>query len=410
MGEGVRETLDRLKRDQPIGIEIGEINFQPEAVTAATGDFVFNLVKAVSIVIVVLLFAMGRKTGLIIGLVLFLTIMATFLVMFMEGSLLMERISLGALIIALCMLTDNAIIMIEGIKVRIEAGEDKTGSRSRCRGTESMAAVRSDRDRRDRLRGDWAVGGSHRGIHQFAVLGDSDRPEFELDFLGHGDALVGLSVFQAAGEGCERSAAGRSLWGTDLPSLSFAVDSGAAISLVGDGRFVDRICGVALWLHEGRPEFLPAGHTSAIHGRRVPARRDAHSRDRSVCRRDRDYLLPKTVSSTSPLSSVAGACDSYWSIHRSQRIGPSFNSSSRWTIQTRSTMLRDGIQEHLDSQYPDANAIAKKFLLGPGAGGRVQARISGPDPAVLRSLADQAIEVLDQAGGTQRGAARLARA
>src|SRR5690606_24883244 len=56
---------------------------------------------------------------------LFLTIMATFLVMYMMGGLLMERISLGALIIALCMLTDNAIIVIEGIKVRIEAGEEK---------------------------------------------------------------------------------------------------------------------------------------------------------------------------------------------------------------------------------------------------------------------------------------------
>ena len=51
--------------------------------------------------------------------------MATFLVMYMKGDLLMERISLGALIIALCMLTDNAIIVIEGIKVGIEAGEDK---------------------------------------------------------------------------------------------------------------------------------------------------------------------------------------------------------------------------------------------------------------------------------------------
>src|SRR5262249_16835011 len=55
----------------------------------------------------------------------FLTIMATFLVMYLKGDLLMERISLGALIIALCMLTDNAIIVIEGVKVRIEAGEDK---------------------------------------------------------------------------------------------------------------------------------------------------------------------------------------------------------------------------------------------------------------------------------------------
>ena len=85
MGEGVRRTLEELKPYQPLGIEIGEINFQPEAVTAATSEFVFNLGKAVSIVFVVLLFAMGRKTGLVIGMVLFLTIMATFLVMYHEG-------------------------------------------------------------------------------------------------------------------------------------------------------------------------------------------------------------------------------------------------------------------------------------------------------------------------------------
>ena len=125
MGDGVRRKLEELKSYQPIGIEIGEINFQPEAVRAATNEFMFNLGKAVTIVFVVLLFAMGRKTGLIIGAVLFLTIMATFLVMYMKGDLLMERISLGALIIALCMLTDNAIIVIEGIKVGIEAGQDK---------------------------------------------------------------------------------------------------------------------------------------------------------------------------------------------------------------------------------------------------------------------------------------------
>ena len=120
MGNGVRRKLDALKRDQPIGIEIGDINFQPTAVTKATNSFIFNLGKAVTIVFVVLLFAMGRRAGLIIGVVLFLTIMGTFLVMYLEGSLLMERISLGALIIALCMLTDNAIVVTEGLQVRIE--------------------------------------------------------------------------------------------------------------------------------------------------------------------------------------------------------------------------------------------------------------------------------------------------
>ena len=85
MGNGVRRKLEELKRNQPIGIEIGEINFQPEAVTTATNAFIFNLVKAVTIVFVVLLFAMGRRAGMIIGVVLFLTIMATFLVMYFEG-------------------------------------------------------------------------------------------------------------------------------------------------------------------------------------------------------------------------------------------------------------------------------------------------------------------------------------
>ena len=61
---GMQKMPDELKRDQPIGIEIGEINFQHNAVVKATNSF--NLGKEVTIVFVVLLFAMGRKAGLII--------------------------------------------------------------------------------------------------------------------------------------------------------------------------------------------------------------------------------------------------------------------------------------------------------------------------------------------------------
>src|SRR6516162_2256696 len=125
MGKGIQRKLQELKPDQPIGMEINKINFQPTAVTEATNNFMFNLGKAVTIVFAVLLIAMGRKAGFIIGFVLLLTIMGTFLVMYVDGNLLMERISLGALIIALCMLTDNAIVITEAIKVRIESGEEK---------------------------------------------------------------------------------------------------------------------------------------------------------------------------------------------------------------------------------------------------------------------------------------------
>ena len=58
------------------------------------------------------------------------------------------------------------------------------------------------------------------------------------------------------------------------------------------------------------------------------------------------------------------------------------------------------VQQHLDEQHPDANAVAKKFLLGPGAGGRIQARFRGPDPARLREIPDQAMLVLEQDGRT----------
>src|SRR5215813_1127490 len=125
LGAGLTHNLKELKQYQPIGIELGEINFQPKAVSSAVSAFMFNLAKAVSIVFVVLVLAMGLRTGLIIGAVLFITIMTTFLVMYMKGGLLMERVSLGALIIALCMLTDNAIIVIEACKVGIERGENK---------------------------------------------------------------------------------------------------------------------------------------------------------------------------------------------------------------------------------------------------------------------------------------------
>src|SRR5262249_36487994 len=57
------------------------------------------------------------------------------------------------------------------------------------------------------------------------------------------------------------------------------------------------------------------------------------------------------------------------------------------------------VQEHLGEKQPNANAISKKFLLGPGQGGRIQARFSGPDPDRLRELADDAIKIIQDDGG-----------
>ncbi|MDH3213641.1 MAG: efflux RND transporter permease subunit, partial [Myxococcales bacterium] len=123
MGEALKRRLQELLPQIPLGIRLGLISVQSEAVTQAIGGFVVSLLEAVAIVIVVLLFFMGLRSGLLIGFVLFLTICGTFIFMAPMGVAL-ERISLGALIIALGMLVDNAIVIVDGVLVRVQRGQD----------------------------------------------------------------------------------------------------------------------------------------------------------------------------------------------------------------------------------------------------------------------------------------------
>ena len=99
MAQALSRRLKELEATTPIGIEIGMVSDQAETVEAAISSFMVNLIEAVVIVVAVLLFFMGLRSGLIIGGVLVLTVMATIAVMKQMG-VLMERISLGAFIIA----------------------------------------------------------------------------------------------------------------------------------------------------------------------------------------------------------------------------------------------------------------------------------------------------------------------
>ncbi|MEM7437473.1 MAG: efflux RND transporter permease subunit, partial [Myxococcota bacterium] len=123
MGNAIKDRLAELEAQTPLGMELGVIYMQSDMVTTAIDGFIVNLVEAVLIVIVVLLLFMGLRSGLIIGFVLILTIATTFVFMGPAGVAL-ERISLGALIIALGMLVDNAIVIIDGMLVKINDGED----------------------------------------------------------------------------------------------------------------------------------------------------------------------------------------------------------------------------------------------------------------------------------------------
>lgn len=125
MGEAIDKRMRELLPETPVGIEFGIVSHQASTVKTAVNGFIVNLVESVLIVIAVLLFTMGMRSGVLIGAVLLLTVFATVSVMY-EMGIIFERISLGAFIIALGMLVDNAIVVTEAVLVAAEKGESRT--------------------------------------------------------------------------------------------------------------------------------------------------------------------------------------------------------------------------------------------------------------------------------------------
>lgn len=396
MGEGVRRKLDDLEENRPIGMEIGEINFQPTAVTASTNEFVFNLAKAVFIVVVVLLFAMGWRTSLIIGAVLFLTIMATLFVMFLKGDLLMERISLGALIIALCMLTDNAIIVIEGTKVGIEAGRNK------------MEVVRELV-----AENQWPLfGATAIGVIAFAAIGLSEDSTGEYCRSLFWVILIALSLSWVSSI-------------TVTPLLSYLFFQPSAVGAAGNVdpydslpfRVYRRLLVLALrfrwavvaasivgfiagtygfgWVQQSffppatRPQFmvdvfLPAGD---------------HIRETEAFASEIQRFIQKQPGVTHVTSFIGSGGLRFMLVYSPEGENRAFVQFLVDVDDWRKIdKLIPDVQAHLDDNYPSANAVAKRFLLGPGEGGRIQARFRGPDSATLRALGDRAMRILEESG------------
>ncbi|MGF1863875.1 efflux RND transporter permease subunit [Enterovibrio norvegicus] len=129
VGERVDRRLAELKENQPIGIDIGVVYAQPTEVDTSVKGFVVSLGQAVAIVIIVLLCFMGLRSGLLIGLILLLTVLGTFIFM-QYFAIDLQRISLGALVIALGMLVDNAIVVVEGILIGLKKGRTRTEAAS----------------------------------------------------------------------------------------------------------------------------------------------------------------------------------------------------------------------------------------------------------------------------------------
>ncbi len=124
MGAAVMDKITSLDSMKPQGMQVDIINYQASRVTQSLDEFMVNLTEAVAIVVFLLLFFMGLRSGLLIGTVLVLTILSTFVGMFLMD-ITLQLISLGALVLALGLLVDNAIVVTDVYLIRMARGDDK---------------------------------------------------------------------------------------------------------------------------------------------------------------------------------------------------------------------------------------------------------------------------------------------
>ncbi|MFH1810782.1 MAG: efflux RND transporter permease subunit [Pseudomonadota bacterium] len=121
VGKDVRAILDRVKQRFPPDLQVDEVVFYPEDVQVAVAGFMRNLLQGVLLVIVVVFLGMGFRNAMVVSLAIPLSVLVSFVVMNLMG-LQIHQISTSALIIALGMLVDNAIVIADSIQVRIDAG------------------------------------------------------------------------------------------------------------------------------------------------------------------------------------------------------------------------------------------------------------------------------------------------
>lgn len=122
IGKQVEKRMQHLFETRiPAGIELQKVFFQPDRVNEALKSFIRNLIESVVIVVVLLMFTMGLRSGLIIGINLIVIVLGSLLILYMTDGT-MQRVSLGAFIIAMGMLVDDAIVIVDGILVDSQRG------------------------------------------------------------------------------------------------------------------------------------------------------------------------------------------------------------------------------------------------------------------------------------------------
>ena len=396
MGQGIEKRLRELKPQIPLGIELGIVSLQSQSVTEAINGFVVNLIEAIAIVFFVLMIFMGLRSGVIIGFILLLTICASFV--FMDSQdIILQRISLGALIIALGMLVDNAIVITEGMQISMEKGIDPIKAAKQTVG-QSI----------------WPLfGATLIAIIAFAAIGTSDDSTGEYCRSLYQVILISLMMSWVTAITvtpllCKMLLKKKSPT-TDNESnksdpyggLLFRLYKKSLISVIRlRWLSVLLIIGIFLSAMFGfkyvKNMFFPSSTRPQYYVQfRFP---EGTHIDQTLnkMKAAEDYLM--SLDSTVDIITSAGGGDIRFLLTYNPEQATSCFGQIIVTVDDYKVVqeLEHKVQEDLEKMIPDAIVNFRKFNLGPSTGGKIQLRISGPDSHQLRILADKALCIINE--------------
>ncbi|MFB5140985.1 efflux RND transporter permease subunit VmeI [Vibrio diabolicus] len=393
VGKAFDHRLAELKYQQPVGIEISEIYSQPKEVDKSVSGFVVSLAQAVGIVIIVLLFFMGLRSGLLIGLILLLTVLGTFI--FMKYLAIdLQRISLGALVIALGMLVDNAIVVVEGILIGTQKG------RTRLQAATDIVTQTK-----------WPLlGATVIAVTAFAPIGLSEDSTGE--YCGTLFTVLLISLMLS--------------WFTAISLTPFFADiffKGQKIKQ-GEGEENDPYNGVIFVIYKKFLQFcmrrawftvvvLIAGLAASVYG--FTFVKQAFFPSSTTPMFQLDVWMPEgtdiraTNTTLKELESWLAKQEHVDHITTTAGKGlqrfmltyaPEKSYAAYGEITTRMENyealkpLMAKFREYLKANYPEINYKLKQIELGPGGGAKIEARIIGSDPTVLRTIAAQVKDIM----------------
>jgi len=394
IGQKIDRRLAELEYIKPLGIEIHSVYDQPKEVANSIDSFMVSLAQAVAIVIAVLFVFMGFRSGLLIGGILLITVFGSFIFMKLAG-IDLQRISLGALVIALGMLVDNAIVVAEGILIGMRKGR-----------TQIEAA--SDIVRQTK----WPLlGATIISIVAFAPIGLSSDASGEfagsmfwvllISLLLSWITAITLTPFFASL--LYRS---NDVSGEDDDPYKGIIFSAYRTLLSGCMRYrktmllslgvmlVSAVIGFGLV----KQSFFPASNTPMFY---VDLWRyqgsDIHETQRDIERLQQYLLSKKGVVEVT--STVGKGVPRFMLTYTPEKSYEAFGQLIvRATDSEIQQIIMLDLRNFIARNFPDAIAKIKPMEIGPATDSKIAARFSGPNPDVLRKLALQTQDIMRQDG------------